>query len=93
MNDRNSSYSAQSLRNHTCILKSRTIQLEMVPFPEPGAPTIRAQILPPLDEVEEFLLDDEAFEVGETHEKIPLQMGGRRTKDDNMAKKRGTGTC
>ena len=80
--------------DHTCILKSRTIQLEMVPFPDPGAPTMRAQILPPLDAVEEFLLD-EAIGVSdcEAHEKKPLQMVWRRAKEDNMAKKTGRGTC
>ena len=58
----------------------------MVPFPEPGAPTIIAQILSPFAAVDEFLLDEE-IEVGERdpHHKTPPQMGGRRTKDDSIA--------
>ena len=64
-------------------MKSLTIQLEMVPFPEPGAPTMSAQILPPLAVVEEFLLEAGALEV--PHQRAPPQRGGRRTKVDSMA--------
>ena len=82
-------------------MKSLTIQLEMVPFPEPGAPTISAQILPPLAAVDEFLLDDdEALEAGDPHQNTPPQRGGRLTRDDSIAivrkertEGRGEGTC
>ena len=57
----------------------------MVPFPDPGAPTIRAQILPLLAAVEEFRLEEEALEEGDPHQKTPLQRGGRRTRDVSMA--------
>ena len=67
-------------------MKSLTIQLEMVPFPDPGAPTISAQILPlPPAAVDEFLLD-EATEEGDPHQKAAPHMGGRRTKVDSIAK-------
>ena len=56
----------------------------MVPFPDPGAPTISAQILPP-PAVDEFLLD-EATEEGDPHQKAAPHMGGRRTRVDSMAK-------
>ena len=74
------------LSHLTCILKSLTIQLEMVPFPDPGAPTISAQILPPLAAVEAFLLEEEALEEGEPHQKAPPQRGGRRTREVSIAK-------
>ena len=78
-------------------MKSLTIQLEMVPFPDPGAPTISAQILP-LAAVEEFLLEEEALEEGDPHQRTPPQSGGRRTRDVSMVKIRkvgegGEGTC
>ena len=58
----------------------------MVPFPEPGAPTMRAQILPPLAAVDEFLLlDDEALEAGDPHQNTRPQRGGRLTRDDSIA--------
>ena len=77
-------------------MKSLTIQLEMVPFPDPGAPTISAQILPPLAAVEEFLLEEEALEEGDPHQRTPPQSGGRRTRDVSMVKIRKVGeggTC
>ena len=68
----------------------------MVPFPDPGAPTISAQILPPLAAVEEFLLEEEALEEGDPHQRTPPQSGGRRNRDVSMAKIRKVGeggTC